>query len=77
MDRGAVREALRLNPSNGHEEVQLAGTGGAANHFPTPSAADGLLLAASANQVIAYRGPEGLPPGPIGGYSARLSPRGV
>ena len=56
-----------LDPANGHEVVQLAGAGGTANHFPTPSAADGLLLSAATNQVIAYRGPEGLPSGPMPG----------
>ena len=56
-----------LDPANGHEVVQLAGAGGTANHFPTPSAADGLLLSASATQVIAYRGPDGLPSGPMPG----------
>ncbi len=53
-----------VDPSNGHVRFELAGAGGTANHFPTPSAADGLLLAASSDQVIAYRGPNGLPPGP-------------
>jgi len=60
-------ELFGLNPANGDPEVQLLGPGNAANHFPTPTAADGLLLAASANNVIAYRGPEGLPPGPTAG----------
>ncbi len=60
-------ELFGLDPSNGKLEVQLAGAGSVANHFPTPSAADGLLLAPSTDQVIAYRGPEGLPPGPTTG----------
>jgi outer membrane protein assembly factor BamB len=60
-------ELFGLNPQNGNPEVQLPGPGNTANHFPTPSAADGLLLAASANNLIAYRGPEGLPPGPTAG----------
>ncbi len=60
-------ELFGLNPSNGDPEKELAGPGAVTNHFPTPSAADGLLLAASANTVTAYRGPEGLPPGPTAG----------
>ena len=53
-----------VDPANGNQVSELPGAGGTANHFPTPSAADGLLMAASATQVIAYRGPNGLPPGP-------------
>jgi len=34
--------------------VQQASIGGPANHFPTPSIGDGLLLAASASQVVAF-----------------------
>ncbi len=35
-----------------------------ANHFPTPSVGDGLLLLPGTNQVIAFKGPAGLPPPP-------------
>jgi outer membrane protein assembly factor BamB len=71
-----------LDPASGHAKVELGGAGGTANHFPTPTAADGLLLAASASQVIAYRGPKGLPPGPTTtgtqhGYRLAASDGGV
>ena len=33
---------------------QQAVIGAPANHFPTPSVGDGLLLAAAANQVVAF-----------------------
>ncbi|MEO9180149.1 MAG: PQQ-binding-like beta-propeller repeat protein [Acidimicrobiales bacterium] len=43
-----------LNPSNGtvHQQVNI---GAPINHFPTPSVGDGLLVAPSANRVIAFR----------------------
>jgi hypothetical protein len=37
------------------KERQEASIGVPANHFPTPSAGDGLLLAASADNVVAFR----------------------
>jgi outer membrane protein assembly factor BamB len=52
-----------LNPANGDEEVSIP-FGATANHFPTPSVADGLLLVAGTNQVYAFMGPAGLPPAP-------------
>jgi outer membrane protein assembly factor BamB len=52
-----------LNPANGHEVVSIA-FGGYANHFPTPSVGDGLLLLPGTDQVIAFKGPAGLPPPP-------------
>jgi outer membrane protein assembly factor BamB len=42
-----------LNPSTGAPVVQFS-IGSIANHFPTPSVGDGLLLAASANKVHAF-----------------------
>ncbi len=42
-----------LNPLTGTTTVQLK-IGAVANHFPTPSVGDGLLLAASANRVYAF-----------------------
>src|ERR1022692_1167500 len=42
-----------LDPATGQVRQQ-APIGGPANHFPTPSAGDGLLLAASARDVIAF-----------------------
>jgi outer membrane protein assembly factor BamB len=52
-----------LNPVNG-DEVTSISYGAAANHFPTPSVADGLLLLPGTDQVYAYMGPAGLPPAP-------------
>jgi outer membrane protein assembly factor BamB len=42
-----------LDPSTGAVEKQ-ASIGAPANHFPTPSVGDGLLLAPSANRVVAF-----------------------
>jgi hypothetical protein len=62
-----------INPSNGTlngldpksgSGVQTLALGSVANHFPSPTVADGLLLAASTNQVHAFMGPAGLPPAP-------------
>src|SRR5271168_793121 len=44
-----------LNPTTG-AVVQQATVGNPANHFPTPSVGDSLLLATSSNQVVAFRG---------------------
>jgi outer membrane protein assembly factor BamB len=52
-----------LDPTTGNVVQQFA-LGSEANHFPTPTVADGLLLAASATQVHAFAGPAGLPPPP-------------
>jgi hypothetical protein len=52
-----------LDPVNG-DASQTFALGSVANHFPTPAVADGLLLAASSNQVHAFAGPAGLPPPP-------------
>jgi len=49
-----------LNPANG-AVVQQVSVGGEANHFPTPSVGDGLLLAPSTDQVTAFSGSAGLP----------------
>jgi outer membrane protein assembly factor BamB len=43
-----------LNPATGRLD-QKASIGQPANHFPTPSAGDGLLLAPSYNKVVAFR----------------------
>jgi outer membrane protein assembly factor BamB len=45
---------LGLNPANGRVRQQ-AEVGAEANHFPTPSVGDGLLLAPTARRVIAFR----------------------
>ncbi len=50
-----------LDPSTGHASKTFT-LGSVANHFPTPSVADGLLLAASSNRVHAFDGLAGLPP---------------
>ena len=55
-----------LNPANGDEVVSIP-FGGSANHFPTPSVGDGLLLLPGTNQVFAFMGPAGLPPPPPAG----------
>jgi outer membrane protein assembly factor BamB len=52
-----------LNPTNGNEVVSIP-YGASANHFPTPSVGDGLLLLPGTNQVVAFKGPAGLPPPP-------------
>jgi hypothetical protein len=49
-----------INPSNGSTAQQLS-IGAQANHFPTPSVGDGLLLAPSTDQVYAFSGSAGLP----------------
>jgi outer membrane protein assembly factor BamB len=43
-----------LDPGTGAIRQQVA-LGGPANHFPTPSVADGLLLATDAEHVVAFR----------------------
>ena len=52
-----------LSPASGDQVVSIP-FGGPANHFPTPSVADGLLLLSGTNQVFAFMGPAGLPPAP-------------
>jgi outer membrane protein assembly factor BamB len=53
-----------LNPANGDEVVSIP-FGGYANHFPTPTIGDGLLLLPGTDQVFAFMGPAGLPPSPV------------
>ena len=45
-----------LDPATGRVRQQAA-IGALANHFPTPSVADGLLLAATADHVVAFDAP--------------------
>jgi len=52
-----------LNPANGHEVTSIP-FGGYANHFPTPSVGDGLLLLPGTDRVSAFMGPAGRPPAP-------------
>jgi outer membrane protein assembly factor BamB len=49
-----------IDPGTGATDQQLS-IGGQANHFPTPSVGDGLLLAPSTDQVYAFSGSFGLP----------------
>jgi polyvinyl alcohol dehydrogenase (cytochrome) len=53
-----------LNPANGEHVVEEQTNAGEPDHFPTPSVADGLLLAPTTDQIFAYDGPAGLPPPP-------------
>jgi len=52
-----------LNPANGKQVASIR-SAATANHFPTPSVADGLLLVPGTNQVSAFMGPAGRPPAP-------------
>ena len=52
-----------LDPASG-EEVASIPFGASANHFPTPSVGDGLLLLPGTDQVFAFMGPAGRPPPP-------------
>jgi outer membrane protein assembly factor BamB len=61
---GADNAVHGLDPASGKEVVSIP-FGGSANHFPTPSAADGLLLLPGTSQVFAFMGPAGLPPAPL------------
>jgi hypothetical protein len=54
-----------LNPANGDQVVSIP-FGGYANHFPTPSVGDGLLLLPGTDRVFAFMGPAALPPPPPG-----------
>jgi polyvinyl alcohol dehydrogenase (cytochrome) len=49
-----------LNAATGAAVQQFA-IGGSASHFPSPAAADGLVLAPSSDQIHAFAGPTGLP----------------
>lgn len=62
VDRGAgTLDVMRVDTG---VVVRRTHIGTPANHFPTPTAADGLLLVASADRVLAFDGPSGLPPAP-------------
>ena len=62
-----------LHPATGATSVELT-LGVTANHFPTPSVGDGLLLAASADQVHAFAGPVASPTSTTGGPPPTTSP---
>jgi polyvinyl alcohol dehydrogenase (cytochrome) len=55
-----------LDPANG-TEVQHFAIGPSVSSFPSPSAADGLILAPSSTQIHAFEGPAGLPSPPTTG----------
>ncbi len=55
-----------LDPATG-DPSQDFNIGTESNHFPTPSVADGLLLAPASQTVHAFDGPAGLPPPPTMG----------
>jgi hypothetical protein len=59
-----------LNPANGDDVISIP-FGGYANHFPTPSVGDGLLLLPGTDQVFAFMGPAGLPPPPASAPAAQ------
>ena len=63
-----------LDPQTGQVRQQAA-IGTPANHFPTPSVGAGLLLAPSANRVVAFGlGPSGSSPAPASPTPASLAP---
>ena len=59
-DDGAVHG---LNRATGRQVTSIH-FGLPANHFPTPTAADRLLLLPGSSQIFAFMGPAGLPPAP-------------
>jgi hypothetical protein len=73
-----------LNPATG-AAAQTFAIGGASSSFPSPSAADGLVLAPSSTQIHAFMGPAGLPgppapapsPSPTPGYWLAASDGGI
>jgi outer membrane protein assembly factor BamB len=67
-----------LNLSNG-QTVHTLPIGASASSFPSPSAADGLVLAPSSTQVHAFEGPAGLPgpPPTITSFSPTSGPVGT
>jgi outer membrane protein assembly factor BamB len=60
---GADNAVHGLNSANGKQVVSIP-FGASANHFPTPSVGDGLLLLPGTDQVFAFKGPAGRPPVP-------------
>ena len=58
IDQGG--QLYGISPADGSTVWQVS-VGGEANHFPTPSVGDGLLLAPSTDQVVAFSGSAGLP----------------
>jgi outer membrane protein assembly factor BamB len=64
-----------LDPQTGQARQQAA-VGTLANHFPTPSVGAGLLLAPSANRVVAFRA-AGAPGSPAGSAPASTVPAGT
>jgi hypothetical protein len=52
-----------LDPATGHQDFSFSVTQ-PANHFPSPAAAEGLVVAPGADQLFAFDGPAGLPGAP-------------
>ena len=67
-----------LDPSNGSTLAQF-GLGATASSFPSPSAADGLILAPTSDSIRAFSGPGGLPgpPSAAPGYWIVASDGGI
>jgi outer membrane protein assembly factor BamB len=65
---------LGLDPG-GHVRQQAA-IGAEANHFPTPSVGDGLLLAPAARDVVAFRAPGPGAAAPTAPFTPSASPAG-
>ena len=57
-------ELFALDPSTGTVQQQFS-IGSVANHFPTPSVGDHLLLAPATDRVFAFAGPGGVPVSPV------------
>ena len=62
-----------LDPATGSVRQQ-ASIGAPANHFPTPSVGDGLLVAASADQVVAFTASSSTTPGTTGPRASTTLP---
>ena len=60
VHRQRQRDPLRPRPGTG-ARCQHFSLGSATTHFPSPAAADGLIVAPSADQLHAFVGPAGLP----------------
>jgi outer membrane protein assembly factor BamB len=54
---------IGLSQATGQPQLEES-IGVSANHFPTPTVADGLLLVPTLRRVLAFVGPWGLPPAP-------------
>ena len=64
LDDWKRQRRARPQPGHGKEVASIPFGASPANHFPTPSVGDGLLLVAGSDQVFAFMGPAGRPPPP-------------